>query len=80
MPDDVLVKVSKVSGKGQVQLPLEVRERLGLQPGTRMIVYATEEGVVLRRADLFFAKESPPGLLKRLRGIFAKVPIEDIEE
>ncbi len=57
-----------------------MRERLGLRAGTVMIVYATEEGVVLRRADLFFARESPPGLLKRLRGIFAKVPITDIEE
>ncbi len=79
MPGDVLVKVSKVTEKGQVQLSPEVRERLGLRPGTVMIVYATEEGVVLRRADLSFAKESPPGLLKRLRGMFAKVPIQDIE-
>jgi hypothetical protein len=45
-----------------------------------MIVYATEDGVVLRKAELFFPTESPGGLLKRLRGIFSKVPIRDIEE
>ena len=35
MPDDVLVNVSKVSEKGQVQIPLEMREKLDLQPGQR---------------------------------------------
>jgi AbrB family looped-hinge helix DNA binding protein len=80
MSDDVLVKVSKVSEKGLVQIPLEIREKLDLQPGTKMIVYATEDGVVLRKAELLFPTESPGGLLQRLRGIFAKVPIRDIEE
>ena len=80
MPDDVLVKVSKVSEKGQVTIPLEMREKLDLRPGTKMIVYATEEGVVLRKAELLFASESPGGLLRRIRDIFAKVPIRDIEE
>ena len=80
MSNDVLVKVSKVSEKGQVQIPLEIREKLDLQPGTKMIIYATEDGVVLRKAELLFPTESPGGLLQRLRGIFAKVPIRDIEE
>jgi AbrB family looped-hinge helix DNA binding protein len=80
MPNEVLVKVSKVSEKGLFQIPLEIREKLDLKPGTKMLVYATEDGVVLRKADLLFASESPGGLLKRLRGIFAKVPIRDIEE
>lgn len=80
MPDDVLVKISKVAQKGQVQIPFEIRQKLDLQPGTKMIVYATEEGVVLKKADLLFASESPGGLLKKLRGIFAKIPIQDIEE
>jgi|HubBroStandDraft_1064217.scaffolds.fasta_scaffold142435_2 AbrB family looped-hinge helix DNA binding protein len=44
MPDDVLVKVSKVLDKGLVQIPLEMREKLDLKPGTKMIVYATETG------------------------------------
>jgi AbrB family looped-hinge helix DNA binding protein len=80
MPGDVLVKVSKVTEKGIVQIPLEIREKLNLKPGTKMIVYATEEGVVLRKAELLFASESPGGLLSRIRGIFSKVPIRDIEE
>ena len=78
--DDLLVKVSKVLDKGQVQIPLEMREKLDLQPGTKMIVYATEDGVVLRKAELFFEKEAPIGLLRKIRGIFSKMPIRNIEE
>jgi AbrB family looped-hinge helix DNA binding protein len=80
MPDDVLVKVSKVLDKGLISIPLEMREKLDLQPGTKMIVHATEDGVVLRKAELFFAREASGGLLKKIRAIFSKVPIRDIEE
>lgn len=80
MPDNVLVKISKITDKGLVTIPLEIREKLDLQPGTKMIVFATEDGVVLRKAELFFDRESSGGLLRKIRGIFSKVPIRDIEE
>jgi AbrB family looped-hinge helix DNA binding protein len=81
MPDDdLIVKVSKVLEKGLVQIPLEIRQKLDLKPGTKMIVYATEDGVVLRKAELFFEREAPIGLLRKIRGIFSKVPIRNIEE
>jgi len=80
MPDeDVIVMVSKVLDRGLVSIPLEIREKLDLRPGTKVIVFATEDGVVLRKAELFFEREPPVGLLKRIRGIFSKVPIRDIE-
>ena len=80
MPDDVLVKVSKVTEKGQVQTPARDEGEAG--PATRdqddSVRHrgrsgAEKGGAVLRR-------ESLRGLLKRLRGIFSKVPIRDIEE
>ena len=45
-----------------------------------MIVYATEDGVVLRKAELFFDRQSSGGLLRKIRVIFSKVPIRNIEE
>lgn len=45
--------VTFLSTKGQVVLPKVVRDRLGWRPGTKLVVEATEEGVVLRRAPLF---------------------------
>ena len=81
MPDDdLLVRVSKVSDKGLVTIPLEIRKKLGLTPGTKMIIMATEDAVVLRKGVMLFAKEPPSGLLRKIRGMFSKVPIRNIEE
>ncbi len=81
MPDDdPLVRVSKVSYKGLVQIPFEIREKLDLTPGTKMIIIATEDAVVLRKAELFFARETSGGLMKRIRTILSKVSIRNIEE
>jgi AbrB family looped-hinge helix DNA binding protein len=75
-----LVKVSKINDKGLVTIPLEIRRKLGLTPGTKMIVMATEDAVVLRKGVMLFAKEPPTGLLRKIRAMFSKVPISNIEE
>jgi len=80
MPDDPIVAVTRVSGKGLVLIPFEIREKLDLQPGTKMIVVAVGDAVVLQKLGLLLAKESPGGILKRIRSIFSKVPIKNIEE
>jgi AbrB family looped-hinge helix DNA binding protein len=38
-----------ISSKGQVTLPIEVREQLGLTPGTPVEFEIREEGVLLRK-------------------------------
>lgn len=44
---------SRLSSKGQVTIPVEVRERLGLEPGD-VVVYEIEgEHVILHRAEPF---------------------------
>lgn len=40
---------SKVSSKGQITLPAEIREKLGLVPGTVIQFDLREGGVVLRK-------------------------------
>ena len=80
MSSEVMVRVSKVSERGAVQLPLDVRELLDLTPGTRMVMMTTENAIVLRRADLLLGREPPAGLLTRIRAMFSKVPIRDIEQ
>jgi AbrB family looped-hinge helix DNA binding protein len=80
MPDDPIVAVTRVSGKGLVLIPREIREKLDLQPGTKLIVIAVEDAVVLQRVESLLAKEPPRGILKRIRSIFLKVPIKNIEE
>jgi AbrB family looped-hinge helix DNA binding protein len=80
MPDDLIVAVTRVSGNGLVTIPREIREKLDLQPGTRLTVVAVEDAVVLLRAEALLARESPKGILKRIRTMFSRVPIRDIEE
>lgn len=43
------VIVVKVSQKGQITIPKEVREQMGLHPGDEVEFYETGEGFVLRR-------------------------------
>ena len=40
---------TKMSSKGQVVIPEEVRKRLGLEPGTQFVVIGDKEAIVLKR-------------------------------
>jgi len=40
---------TKMSSKGQVVIPEEVRKRLGLEPGTQFVVIGDKEAVVLKK-------------------------------
>jgi AbrB family looped-hinge helix DNA binding protein len=42
------VCTTKMSSKGQVVIPEEVRERLGLKPGTRFVVVGTRDVIILK--------------------------------
>jgi AbrB family looped-hinge helix DNA binding protein len=42
---------STISVKGQVTIPIEVRERLGLEAGTIVLFDLREEGVLLRKGS-----------------------------
>lgn len=46
---------TKMSSKGQVVIPEEIRKKLGLQPGTQLVVVAGEGVVILKEI-------SPPSL------------------
>lgn len=41
---------SRISSKGQVTVPAEVRDRLGLAPGTPIAFELREDSVVLRKS------------------------------
>jgi len=43
---------TKLSSKGQVVIPEEIRQRLGLLPGTRFLVLAEDDVVVLKTVTL----------------------------
>lgn len=42
---------TRLSSKGQVVIPEEIRAALGLEPGVRFVVLAEKDVVVLKRID-----------------------------
>lgn len=80
MEDDPIIGVSKVSEKGLVQIPFDVRQRLDLRPGTKMILMVENDLILLRKAEKIFERREQQGLLERLRSVFTKLPIKDIEQ
>lgn len=70
---------SKVSSKGQITLPVEIRRALGLKPGTRVGFELTKDSAVLRKeppqdhpVDMVFGvlekERSVDELLSEMRG------------
>jgi len=56
MTEGPIIDVTKVSDKGQVVIPKEVRDRLRLSPGTKLIVVATDDAIVLQRIEAVAGK------------------------
>jgi AbrB family looped-hinge helix DNA binding protein len=50
MPNGAEIGVSPVSEKGQVTIPKEIRDSLGLKRGDRVVFLETDEEVILRKA------------------------------
>jgi len=78
--DDPIIAIAKVLRRGAVQLPPEVRERLGLKPGTKLIAVTAEDAVVLQKAEVLANRQPARGIVKRLKSIFSQMPIRDVEE
>jgi AbrB family looped-hinge helix DNA binding protein len=45
-------QVVRVQGKGQVTIPVEIRDKLNLKKGDLVTFVATEEGVIIKPAEL----------------------------
>lgn len=66
------MSLTRVSSKGQVVIPQEIREELGIQPGLVLSVFVQGQAIVFKRVE----KKS---LGKRLFGILKNVDLlEDL--
>lgn len=73
MTEDPIIDVTRVSDKGQVVIPKEIRDKLGFKEGTKLIVVATEDAVVLQRIETVAGKIRVRELMKRIRSITSKL-------
>ena len=59
-------EVTVVSDKGQVVIPQSVREKLGIKPKTRLLVYGYEDVVIMKKMKI-------PDVVKDLRALYKKI-------
>ncbi len=69
MTEDPIIDVTKVSDKGQVVIPKEIRDKLGFVVGTKLIVVATEDAVILQRVETIAGKVRMRDLLDRVKSV-----------
>lgn len=68
-----------VSTKGELILPKAIRDRLRWEPGTRLVVEQTEEGVLLKPARAIFAPTRPEDVFCCLAHEGKPKSLEDME-
>ncbi len=73
MTEDPIIDVTRVSDKGQVVIPKEIRDKLGFREGTRLIVIATEDAVVLQRIEAVAGKIRVRELMERIKSMTSKL-------
>jgi len=73
MTEDPLIDITKVTDKGQVVIPKEIRDKMGFKEGTRLIVVAADDAVVLQRVEAVAGKIRMRDLLERIKAITSKL-------
>jgi len=81
------VAVTKMSSKGQVVIPAEMRE--GLKEGDKLLVIQTKDQIILKKAseldrnfeeDLEFARRTEEAWKRYEKGEFASLPADKFLE
>lgn len=73
MAEDPLIDITKVTEKGQVVIPKEIRDKMGFVEGTRLIVVASGDAVVLQKVEAVAGKIRMKDLLDRIKAITSRL-------
>ena len=60
------IEVVRVGERGQIVIPKTIREALGINSKSKLIIFAMDDIIVIK-------KLSPPAIMKELREIFKRV-------
>ena len=76
------IELVKMSGKGQLVVPQDIREIARLSPGERFVAFPVQEGVLFKRVDIPKVKLDFKSLTNEIEGQFRKNKIKksDIKE
>ncbi len=73
MGDEPIIDVTKVSDKGQVVIPKEIRDKLNFTEGSKLIVVATEDAVILQRIETVAGKVRIREILDRIKAVTGRL-------
>jgi AbrB family looped-hinge helix DNA binding protein len=75
MADEPIIEMTRMSEKGQVVIPKEIRDKLKFTEGSKLLVIATEDAVVLQRIESVAGKMRMKDILERVRSITGKISL-----
>ncbi len=63
------METTRLSEKGQIVIPKDFREKMGLKPGSRFLVIAAEDSIILQRIEIVKQKMAVEDILSKAKGI-----------
>jgi len=57
-----------VSSKGQVVIPQSIREKLGIGPKTKLLVYGYQDAIIMKKLEV-------PDLVKELEELYERIDV-----
>jgi AbrB family looped-hinge helix DNA binding protein len=69
----------KMSGKGQLVVPEDIRESMSLSPGERFVAFAVQDGVLFKKVDIPKVKLDFNALAKEVEAQFKKNKVKNAD-
>ena len=69
---EILIDTAKMTERGQVVIPKDVRKRMGLTQGSRLIVIATDDSIVFQKIETVGGKLKAREIIAKARLIVNK--------
>ena len=69
MSEEPIIEVTKVSDRGQVVIPKEIRDRFNFSQGSKLIVVATGDAVILQRIETVLGSARAKDLIDSVKGL-----------
>lgn len=69
-----IIEMGRISSRGQIAIPADIREQLGLEEGTKVLFFTEEDTLLMKKVSA----ESFAELTKPLREAKKKIREEDV--